>query len=183
MSATGTGVADAPAADDPVGAVLEGLDTRWLVPRDGRKSLHVERGDARALLERLKAAGFENCTFVTAVDHWPVDRPGDARFTVVWQLLSIRLRDRVRVQCPVREDDAVVASCADLWPGAAFSERECFDLFGIRFDGHAGLRRLMMPEGYDHHPLRKDFPHQGIQPDRLYREWDAERREDWAPES
>jgi NADH-quinone oxidoreductase subunit C/D len=54
-------------------------------------------------------------------------------------------------------------------------ERECWDMFGIRFDGHENLRRLLMPEAYGHHPLRKEFPHQGIEPDRLYREWERER--------
>jgi NADH:ubiquinone oxidoreductase subunit C len=54
-------------------------------------------------------------------------------------------------------------------------ERECWDMFGIQFDGHENLRRLLMPEAYGHHPLRKEFPHQGIEPDRLYREWNRER--------
>jgi len=76
-------------------------------------------------------------------------------------------------------DDPRVATCTDLWPGAGFSERECYDMFGVRFEGHPDLRRLLMPEGYGHHPLRKDFPHEGIEPDRLYREWDRERRKDW----
>jgi NADH:ubiquinone oxidoreductase subunit C len=68
-----------------------------------------------------------------------------------------------------------VPTIVDLFPGAAYFERECYDMFGIWFDGHPSLRRLMMPEGYGHYPLRKDFPHQGIEPDRLYREWDAAR--------
>jgi len=68
-----------------------------------------------------------------------------------------------------------VPSIIDLYPGAAYAERECYDMFGIVFDGHADLKRLLMPDGYDHFPLRKDFPHQGIEPDRLYREWDAAR--------
>ena len=71
-------------------------------------------------------------------------------------------------------------TCTDLFPGAAFMERECYDMFGVRFEGHAHLRRLLMPEAYGHHPLRKDFPHQGIEPDRLYREWDRERRAEWS---
>jgi len=69
-----------------------------------------------------------------------------------------------------------VASCTALWPGASYMERECYDMFGIRFEDHPDLKRLLMPDGYGHHPLRKDFPHKGIQPDRLYREWDRERR-------
>jgi NADH:ubiquinone oxidoreductase subunit C len=76
----------------------------------------------------------------------------------------------------LRSDDARLPSCIDLWPGAAYMERECFDLFGIVFEGHPGLKRLMMPDEYGYHPLRKDFPHQGIEPDRLYREWDRQRR-------
>ena len=84
-------------------------------------------------------------------------------------------------QAPARPKSAPEApTCTDLWPGAAYFERECFDLLGVRFTGHAHLKRLLMPEGYDHHPLRKDFPHQGIQPDRLYREWDRERRAAYA---
>jgi NADH-quinone oxidoreductase subunit C len=88
----------------------------------------------------------------------------------------VRHGDRVRVRTALQEGDARLPSCVDLWPGAAFAERECYDLFGIRFDGHPGLRRLMMPDDYGHHPLRKDFPHEGIEPDRLYRAWDAKRR-------
>jgi NADH-quinone oxidoreductase subunit C len=54
-------------------------------------------------------------------------------------------------------------------------ERECFDMFGVVFEGHPALKRLLMPEDYDHFPLRKDFPHYGIEPDRLYREWERAR--------
>ena len=76
----------------------------------------------------------------------------------------------------------MLPTCIDLWPGAAFSERECWDMFGIRFEGHVpNLERLLMPEPYEHFPLRKDFPHQGIEPDRLYREWDRARRAQGGP--
>jgi NADH-quinone oxidoreductase subunit C len=101
---------------------------------------------------------------------------------VVWQFRSYAHSDRVRLTCRVAGSDAWVPSCCDLWPGANFSEREAWDMFGVRFEGHPDLRRLLMPDGYEHHPLRKDFPHQGIEPDRLYRQWDRERRERWQAE-
>ena len=141
---------------------------------DGVPTLRAEREHLHAALAALRdAAGFSMCTLVTAVDHYPAE----PRFELVHQLLSVEHADRARVQCFLRSDDAHAPTCSDLWPGASFSERECFDMFGIRFDGHPDLRRLLMPQGYDHHPLRKEFPHVGIEPDRLYREWDRERRE------
>ena len=137
------------------------------------------RAELGAALAALKErAGFETATFVTAVDRLP----RAPRFELVHQLLSLAHNDRVRVHTALAEGESA-PSCVALWPGAAYMERECFDMFGIRFDGHAGLKRLLMPEDYEHHPLRKDFPHQGIEPDRLYREWDRKRRAQWHPEA
>ncbi|MCZ6598199.1 MAG: NADH-quinone oxidoreductase subunit C [Planctomycetota bacterium] len=148
-------------------------------PRDGMPCIELDRSALREALERLRdRAGFESMTFVTAIDRMPAE----PRFEVCHQLWSLSHSDRVRVKTRVPEHDPSVPSCVDLWPGAAFMERECFDMFGVRFDGHPGLKRLLMPEEYGHHPLRKDFPHQGIEPDRLYREWDRERRREWAAE-
>jgi NADH-quinone oxidoreductase subunit C len=144
---------------------LAGIPVRSVECRDGLPTLEVLRD----------RAGFETVTFITAVDRWPAT----PRFEVLWQLLSVARCARLRLRLRVGAEDAVVPSCMDLWPGAAFMERECFDMFGIRFAGHAPLRRLLMPEEYGHHPLRKDFPHQGIEPDRLYRAWDRERRREW----
>ena len=147
--------------------------------RDGMPSIEVERASLKEALTRLRDAGaFEQATFVTAIDHYP-DEP---RYELNHQLLSFAHNDRLRVKCRLQADDAQAPTCIDLWPGAAYMERECFDMFGIVFEGHEGLKRLLMPEGYDHHPLKKDFPHQGIEPDRLYREWDAKRRQGWSPE-
>ncbi len=158
---------------------LEGLTTKLDRGAEGMLLVDLAREAVLEALTRLKQrAGFGQCTLVTAVDHYP-DEP---RFEVVWQLLSHTDKDRVRVRTRVPLADAVVPSASALWPGAGWSERECFDMFGIRFEGHPDLRRLLMPEGYDHHPLRKEFPHRGIEPDRLYREWDRERRaQDAAP--
>ena len=146
---------------------------------DTMPTFAIERGSVHRALERLFAAGFEQCTLVTATD----ELPREPRFRVLWQLLSHAHRERVRVVTHATEDDPRVPTASDLWPGALFGEREAFDMFGIVFEGHPDLRRLLMPEGYDHHPLRKDFPHQGIEPDRLYSEWDAARRQKFVPES
>jgi NADH-quinone oxidoreductase subunit C len=160
-----------------IAAALEGLSFAPVEDRDGLPSIRVERGQLHETLERLRdRAGCASVTFITAVDH----DTREPRFDVVHQLLAIPSGLRVRVTTQVSEDDASVPTCVDLWPGAAFSERECWDMFGIRFEGHENLRRLLMPEGYGHHPLRKDFPQEGIEPDRLYREWDAKRRAGWS---
>ncbi len=137
---------------------------------DSTLSVNIEPNQARGLLELLAAqCGFETVTFITAIDRGSA--PG--RFEVAWQLRSLQHGDRVRVT--TRVDDAV-PTVTDLWPGAAYMERECYDMFGIDFEGHEGLERLLMPAGYGHHPLRKDVPHRGIEPDRLYREWERDRR-------
>jgi NADH-quinone oxidoreductase subunit C len=167
-------VAD-PIAPPRAAAALEGLEHRVVFTNEGTPCFEVARERLHEALERLRdRAGFETCTFVTAVDF----HPREPRFQVTHQLLSLAHNDRVRVHTLVRGDDARVPTCSDLWPGANWMERECFDLFGIRFDGHPDLRRLLMPKGYEHHPLRKEFPHAGIEPDKLYRKWDRERRTD-----
>ena len=79
----------------------------------------------------------------------------------MWQLLSLAHNDRLRIRCAVDEDDATVPSCTEVWPGAAYMERECFDMLGIRFEGHEGLKRLLMPEEYEHHPLQEGLPPPG----------------------
>lgn len=175
-------------AAERIEKALAGVPHHWLVPKDGVPAIAVEREHLREAFARLRdGAEFHANTFVTAIDHLPAaDAPERAaseprfepRFEMVWQFLSIPHADRVRVSLRVAEGESV-PTCTHLWPGAAFSERECYDMFGIEFEGHVGLKRLLMPDGYGHHPLRKDFPHQGIQPDRLYREWDAERRRAW----
>lgn len=160
-------------------AALEGIEHRRVASADGLDTLEVAREHLHQLLAALKErAGFAMCTLVTAVDHYPAT----PRFALTHQLLSLEHSQRIRVRCWLRDDDAHAPTCSDLWPGANWSERECFDMFGIRFDGHPDLRRLLMPQGYDHHPLRKEFPHAGIEPDRLYRQWDRQRRVGWNEE-
>ena len=157
-----------------VESALAGLKTEVVPARDATICLAIDASDAHEAARRLRdSAGFETSTFVTAIDRFP----SEPRFSVYWQFLSVAHADRVRLVARVRSNEARVPTIIDLYPGAAFSERECYDMFGVWFDGHPGLKRLMMPEEYPYFPLRKDFPHQGIEPDRLYREWDARRHE------
>ena len=163
-----------------VEAALQGLlDADALVAaRDGILTVRVKPEHLHAACAALRdQAGFETNTLVTARDHG-VDKA--ARFELFYQFLSYAHGDRVRVSVMTTGDDPEVDTITDLWPGTKFSERECWDMFGVRFRGHDNLRRLLMPEGFDHHPLRKDFPHIGIEPDRLYRLWDEKRRAEYA---
>ena len=140
--------------------------------RDGIVALEVERAGYHELMRVLRdVCGFESNTFVTAIDHFP----REPRYEFCVQLASLRHEDRVRIHVRLSDTDPRIATITDLWPGAVFSERECWDMFGIRFEGHEGLKRLLMPDEYEYFPLRKDFPHQGIEPDRLYRAWERER--------
>lgn len=155
-------------------AALGGIRHQVLTPRDGTVTIEIDAANVLPVLTALRdSAGFDTNTFVTGIDRFP----SEPRFTMTWAFLSTTHNDRVRVQARIPGENPRVASATGLWPGTAYSERECFDMFGIVFEGHAGLKRLLMPQEYDHHPLRKDFPHQGIEPDRLYREWDQRRRE------
>jgi NADH-quinone oxidoreductase subunit C len=79
------------------------------------------------------------------------------RFEIVVNLTAIATRDRIRVRVQVPESDPLIASLFDLWPGTEAMEREVFDMFGISFDGHPDLTRILMPEDWDGHPLRKDY--------------------------
>jgi NADH-quinone oxidoreductase subunit C len=85
----------------------------------------------------------------------------DTRFEVVYHLYSIGNRHMIRLKAPVSEDDATIQSVTPIWEGANFHERECYDMFGIRFEGHPDLRRVLMPEDWVGHPLRKDYPLEG----------------------
>ena len=94
---------------------------------------------------------------VTCVD-W---HPTEPRFEVVYHLLSIPRKERLRLKVRLAGGDASLESVTSVWPAADFFEREVFDLFGVRFQGHPNLRRLLMPEDWEGHPLRKDYPVEG----------------------
>ena len=94
---------------------------------------------------------------ITCVDWYP----REPRFEVVYQLFSTSNKKYVRLKVRLSGDDANVDSLTPLWPGANFFEREVFDLFGVRFDEHPNLTRIMMPDNWEGHPLRKDYPVEG----------------------
>ncbi len=90
--------------------------------------------------------------------------PDQSRFTVVYHFFSIAHKHRLRLVVPVDEADTEVDSLTSLWPGANWLEREVWDMFGIRFRGHPDLKRILMYEGFEGHPLRKDYPVKKRQP-------------------
>jgi NADH-quinone oxidoreductase subunit C len=129
----------------------------------GQEVLHVERDGYHDLVAALRGEGFDLCLDVTAVDY--LTYPNRAvpagierqRFEVVVNLLSLSKRERIRVRVQVPESDPVLPTLVDLYAGADAPEREVFDMFGIRFDGHPDLTRILMPEDWEGHPLRKDY--------------------------
>jgi NADH-quinone oxidoreductase subunit C len=114
------------------------------------------------ILEFMKflrdAWNYKMCHDVTSVDLYP----NEPRFMVVYHLLNLDRATRFRVKCPVPGDKPEIDSVVSIWTGAEYTEREVFDMMGIRFRGHPDLRRILMPEDYEHYPLRKDFPLTGF---------------------
>jgi NADH-quinone oxidoreductase subunit C len=96
-------------------------------------------------------------------DPWP-GPPGTSRFAVVYHFYSMAHKHRLRLMVPVEEADAVVDSLCSLWPGANWLEREVWDMFGIAFRGHPNLKRILMYDEFEGHPLRKDYPVKKRQP-------------------
>ena len=94
---------------------------------------------------------------------WP-GPPGQSRFAVVYHFYSMTLKHRLRLVVPVEEDVAELDSLTSLWPGANWLEREVWDMFGITFRGHPDLKRILMYEEFEGHPLRKDYPVKKRQP-------------------
>ena len=105
----------------------------------------------------VQSAGYNFLVDVTCVDWYP----NQPRFQVTYHLLSMALKQRIRLSVLVDEGDASVDSITPIWPAANFYEREVFDLFGVRFGGHPNLRRILMPDDFQGNPLRKDFPVEG----------------------
>jgi len=127
----------------------------------GETTLTVDRDSLVALCECLRDD--EPLAFDFLADLCGVDRrPAAPRFEVVYHLYSVRHGHRLRVKVALGEEDPVIDSVTGVWETADWHERECFDLFGIRFRNHPDLRRILLPDDFEGHPLRKDFPLEGM---------------------
>ena len=130
----------------------------------GQRTVHVDANSYLKLVGELKKSGYNTCIDLTAVDYLtnadrdlPAGHVGE-RFEVVANLLSHSLRERVRVRVQVPGEAAKVASLFDLYAGTEAMEREVYDLLGIDFTGHPDMTRILMPDEWEGHPLRKDNP-------------------------
>jgi len=149
----------------PLRALLAGVG-------DAVRETHAYRGDATAVIDASRVVGvmrflrdhdtarFDVLSDVTAVDY--LGR--DPRFEVVYHLYSIEHNHRLRVKAPVPEVPCQLDSVVTLWPAAGWMEREVWDLYGIRFRNHPDLRRILLYEEFEGHPLRKDYPKERRQP-------------------
>jgi NADH-quinone oxidoreductase subunit C len=123
----------------------------------GELTLTIAPEQIRFAAATVQKAGYNFFEDLTAVDWFP----SVPRFQLSYHILSHSFKERIRLRVMVDEADPEVDSITPLWPGADFYEREVWDLFGIRFGGHPNLRRIMMPDDWKGHPLRKDYPVEG----------------------
>ena len=129
----------------------------------GQRVLHPSRAQYVATVRALLDDTFTMCADLTAVDY--LTFPGRSlpagieaeRFEVVVNLLSLERRERIRLRVQVPQSDATLATLFDMYPGSEAMEREVYDMFGITFTDHPDLTRILMPEDWDGHPLRKDY--------------------------
>lgn len=152
---------DEAAAAHPVVVAMRQESTSWL----SAASISFDELTVEVLPDRVVHAcrflktmhQFERVSTITAVDRYPAE----PRFEVVYHLHSLAHNQRMRVKARVGGDSASLESVTSVWAGANWYEREVFDLFGIEFRNHPDLTRILMPEDWQGHPLRKDFPIHG----------------------
>jgi NADH-quinone oxidoreductase subunit C len=126
----------------------------------GETTIVLARKVLRTVAERCRdeeKLQFNLLTDATCLDRFPME----PRFELNYHLVSIPLRQKVRLRVRLSGYDPVVDSLVPVWPGANWLEREIFDLFGIRFTDHPDLRRILLPDDWEGHPLRKDYPVEG----------------------
>jgi len=119
-----------------------------------RATLIANPAHVHGVLEHLRGKGYRFLASLHGCDYYPQE----PRLGVLYELLDMARVDRITVKARVPLDAASIPSVIDLWPGADFPEREVYDMFGVVFDGHPDLRRILMPEDYEGFPQRRDFP-------------------------
>ncbi|MBW4040303.1 MAG: NADH-quinone oxidoreductase subunit C [Acidobacteria bacterium] len=140
-------------------AAIRGLaplitDAKW----DRKElTLTVDPSNIIAAMQAAQAAGYNFFEDATAVDWYPTE----PRFQISYSILSISIKQRIRIVARLSSDSPRIDSITSVWPSANFYEREIFDLFGVQFSGHPRLTRIMMPDNWEGHPLRKDYPVEG----------------------
>ena len=120
-------------------------------------TLTIAANEIRAAAATVQAAGYNFFEDMTAVDWFP----SSPRFQLSYHILSHTYKEHIRLRVLVEDGNPSVDSITPVWPSANYYEREVFDLFGVRFEGHPNLRRIMMPDDWVGHPLRKDYPVEG----------------------
>ena len=125
----------------------------------GEHTLHVQGQDILKVLTEFKDDGFNFLADLTAIDNLTLG--GFERFAVSYHLLSHKTAERVTVKAYISEEKPSLPSVESLWKTADWQEREVFDLYGIRFEGHPNLIRIMNPDDFEGYPLRKDYPRLG----------------------
>jgi NADH-quinone oxidoreductase subunit C len=123
----------------------------------GELTLTIAAEEIHAAAVAVQAAGYNFFEDMTAVDWFP----SSPRFQLSYHILSHSYKEYIRLRVLVDGPDAAVETMTTVWPAANYYEREVFDLFGIRFGGHPNLRRILMPDDWEGHPLRKDYPVEG----------------------
>ncbi len=123
----------------------------------GELTLTVAREALTGTAEAVRKAGYNAFQDMTAVDWYP----SSPRFQLSYHILSHQYKEVLRLSVRLDDSDPVVESITSVWGGANYYEREVFDLFGIRFEGHPNLRRILMPDDWQGYPLRKNYPVEG----------------------
>jgi NADH-quinone oxidoreductase subunit C len=133
------------------GAAVDGKDDR------GELTLEIEPSKIQAVCRALKGDGYERLSAITCVDVYPLE----PRFEVIYHLHSIRRNERLRLKCKLAGAKPEIDSLYDVWKCSDWYEREVFDMFGVFFLGHPNMTRILMPDDWEGHPLRKDYPIHG----------------------
>jgi NADH-quinone oxidoreductase subunit C len=140
---------------DRFGAAIVEWKEQW-----AELTVVVKPGAIASVCRFLRDEPRLNYNFLSTITAVDLGIEADPRFEIVYHIYSIAGRHRLRLKVRINEDEQV-PTVTVVWPSANWYEREVFDLFGLEFDGHPNLRRIMMPDDYEGHPLRKDFPLRG----------------------